>query len=370
MIIILDTNIIFDDWLLNGTQMEILAKLIKKDVHQLWVPQLVIDESSRHFERKCEESRKSIEKMNKILHVLELKPPNFPEPEKARSDYKKKLLKRLKDLDAKILPLPHVKLQMILDRDLDERKPFESSGKGFRDTLIWETILNVCEEHNEDVVLISNDRGYNDLSNEKNNNQRLHEHLLADLEARGIEEKRIKIRRSLREFNNDFSIPMMDNVYREGDDLRGTLAETLDPVRMLNGYKKDAIEQIGEKLPELLSIDPGSIERLSFIDWPGGTRLFSVTDLGNNRISAVIRTSIVFDIKLNVNWEEDIHIIGFRAHKTIIILESQWNQTLKLFSHVLRINLIAEFVFEWDIIDKKAINLDLSQMAFSQNDLT
>lgn len=49
-------------------------------------------------------------------------------------------LKKLKELGFYVLPYPQTGHQKIVDKELQGRKPFSSSKKGYRDSLIWETV--------------------------------------------------------------------------------------------------------------------------------------------------------------------------------------------------------------------------------------
>ena len=98
-------------------------------------------------------------------------------------------------------PVPDVTASKILKRDLSRRRPFievelkqRSVSVGFRDTLIWETILELLGSDRgvEKVLFVTADKGF--LSDDSTS---LHQDLLDDLEERGIDLDRIASARNL-----------------------------------------------------------------------------------------------------------------------------------------------------------------------------
>jgi hypothetical protein len=66
-------------------------------------------------------------------------------------------------MDVATVPLPTVGHQVLLTRALESRKPFdERGGDGYRDALIWHTVLDICRECDGDtqVVFVTNNTNY------------------------------------------------------------------------------------------------------------------------------------------------------------------------------------------------------------------
>jgi hypothetical protein len=51
--------------------------------------------------------------------------------------------------------IPRVSHEEVVKRDLLRRKPFGESGKGYRDTLIWETVLAELRREQSQMALVS-----------------------------------------------------------------------------------------------------------------------------------------------------------------------------------------------------------------------
>ncbi len=87
--------------------------------------------------------------------------------------------KRLVELGIQILPLPATSHEILVDRDLGKRKPFKQ-GSGYRDALIWHSIIDSLDSSVHKLVLVT--QNTDDFSNPKLKNQ-LHDDLLTDLKG-------------------------------------------------------------------------------------------------------------------------------------------------------------------------------------------
>lgn len=145
------------------------------------VPDVVIREAARHFGPAV---AKELAPSTRLLETLRsLGVADLPDLEEVRSAigdpqafYIERLRSRLERHDAVVAPVPEVSQEQILARDLAGRKPFIASGKGYRDALIWETVLELVRSLPEgDVVyLVTKNKG--DFANDDGG-------LAADLDA-------------------------------------------------------------------------------------------------------------------------------------------------------------------------------------------
>ena len=151
---IIDTTTTARDVLLENSAWEKVLALSKRDQLRLVVPEVVLLETARHWEREVierSELPKAVKRIQERLERLKrlgmdidyaLPPP--PEIERIdRAAFTEKLRLRLVSAGAHIAPVPEISVKDVLQRDLDGRRPFQESGKGFRDTLIWETVREV-----------------------------------------------------------------------------------------------------------------------------------------------------------------------------------------------------------------------------------
>jgi hypothetical protein len=72
-------------------------------------------------------------------------------------DYDTELRARLNELGAVIIPVPSVSHQVVLTRALENRRPFDADGRdGYRDVLVWHSLLDVAELGHEAIVFVTN----------------------------------------------------------------------------------------------------------------------------------------------------------------------------------------------------------------------
>jgi hypothetical protein len=107
--------------------------------------------------------------------------------------------KGLRERGVRILPLPKVPHDLLVARDLARRKPFDA-GRGYRDALIWESVLALAEAEPVPIVLVT--------ANAKDfGGDALHAHLMEDVAARGWAASRIVLSRSTKACLDEFVRP-------------------------------------------------------------------------------------------------------------------------------------------------------------------
>jgi len=124
-------------------------------------------------------------------------------------NYSHRLESRLKPINGGILPYPSVTHQLLVERELKDLKPFQPKGTGYRDALIWYSLLEYVKREHRDSVLITSNT--NDFAAHKDNANSMHANLAADLEGTGLT-TRLEIRRSLGQFIDDFVKPVLQKL--------------------------------------------------------------------------------------------------------------------------------------------------------------
>lgn len=174
---VLDTNILVADPHLQGEGFQTLLKSRSALSLRLYIPKVVLQEVVAKYrdnlEEECGKLRRQTDAVRKWLpHLVDVQLPSVAD---ATKDYEAWLLKRLKQLSAKLLPLPDVSHEQVIRRNLERKKPFNDKGAGYRDFLIWRSILPFVRPGK--LVFISNN--VNDYADESKKS--LHPDLLADL---------------------------------------------------------------------------------------------------------------------------------------------------------------------------------------------
>lgn len=179
--IIFDTNILFvtytnyadfNRFKFNTTFENILRKIesyeLEKNIDIL-IPDVVwneiIEQNLASYEQKNEELQNKISK---------IKVPNITFTE-TEINYKEFLLKKIveyrneifnKNININELNLPkNEKFESIIERAYSKRPPFEGkegkSDKGFKDALLWESIIQYRESNNVGMILYTKDKMFN-----------------------------------------------------------------------------------------------------------------------------------------------------------------------------------------------------------------
>lgn len=178
MLVILDTGPFHDNPHASGEIFGLLGDAAAEEIVELLVPEVVIQEVVKQFGERLEKAQNGIKAEGREIRDLvgSFEDPTLLDISEAIEAFEKKLRDRLEALHATVLPLPDLGLQDMLDRDKANRKPF-TGGRGFRDALIWESVLEHLAEHPSDFTLITGNR--NDFG--VKNSDGLHPHLQEDI---------------------------------------------------------------------------------------------------------------------------------------------------------------------------------------------
>lgn len=144
MKIILDTNVITKDYSLQGGRILKLSDAAKKLGYEVLIPEVVVDEIIHQYQEELQEAYhkylKGVRSLGRMgFEVKTATGEDFLE--KTIKEKEKNYLKRLEELGFKILPYPSTKHDEIVKKELCGKKPFANSQKGYRDSLIWGTVL-------------------------------------------------------------------------------------------------------------------------------------------------------------------------------------------------------------------------------------
>jgi hypothetical protein len=166
--LVVDSNVLFDDWLLNGERWQRIVDLVRCGLLHLRVPEIVIQESVRLRTQQATKLANELVRLDprKIHTLLDVDLPDATEIKRntagASERYEADFRARLDGIGAHVLPIPTIDHQTIVSRALACRQPFDKEGKkGYRDTLIWYTILSLCEnlDKNNLIVFVTNNTG-------------------------------------------------------------------------------------------------------------------------------------------------------------------------------------------------------------------
>lgn len=90
----------------------------------------------------------------------------------------------------------------VIRRALIPAKPFVEGGRGYRDAVVWYTIIELVRNSNEDVVFITE----NSTDWSEGKESRFHHSFLEELEGGGLPANRLLLLRNLAEFNRRYTV--------------------------------------------------------------------------------------------------------------------------------------------------------------------
>ena len=339
MIFVLDTSELHDEKRLDGNLLRLflLAKALTKQ--RVCLPAVVIDEHLRASRDAMERSVAAIERDLRVLSRywgrLDLRLPTLDhEYEKWRSS----IADRLRAAGVEVLPYPTTSHESIAARDLKRRKPFSESGKGYRDALIWESVLDLAATSDEQIVFVtSNSKDFAD-------GEALHRDLVSDLDARGLQ-GRVSLALGLSsalEKHLKHMLPPIDHLLRaalergpsEGIDLgKWALQELRDVcphlsvtsasgigdehVQLSMVAKVEAIKvrearrfQTGEVFVEMDLTIKGSLTSTGPVDPFAQTNLSNGWKLVGTLVTAVLRSQSSLRMSVALTFDRDRSVVG------------------------------------------------------------
>lgn len=199
-ILILDTNVLYNDWYMKQAHIVSLEIFVRNDELQIVIPEVVLIELKNKFKYYL---KKHISDLNKSkipfqrLVDFEIKTPSETHLDSLFEKYCQHLDSRLRKLQVEIIRVPNTTHSIILDRIYTCKKPFKKpdlrkdkinfGDQGYKDYLIWESILKHLISKKDNIVFfISNDNAFFN-SNESD----LHEDLYKDLDSLKISRNNI-----------------------------------------------------------------------------------------------------------------------------------------------------------------------------------
>lgn len=197
MRIILDSNIIHKDYHLTGTRIITLSESVTKLGYEVMIPEVVVDEIESQYRSELIETysnfKTSIKRLQSLVDFRAYDQVDLDEIlEEKMSSFYNEYVARLKQLGIRILPYPKTSHKHLVSKELWRKKPFKDSKKGYRDALIWETVIDELKTfyglfpESQIVFLTQNTRDFSD-------NDALHGDLVCELIENNYGENAVKI---------------------------------------------------------------------------------------------------------------------------------------------------------------------------------
>lgn len=275
MLVVFDANVFCADFQMVGNAWRIFMSGFRRVGIEPCIPEIIKDEVGNKFQEELNALAKNAEElMRGASRIVGPKAfDSFPrqhEIQQLCSEYAARLESLIQDHNFALLPYPTVSHKDLVRRALARSRPFKEKGVGYRDAVLWSSILEYLKERRLPIAFVtanSRDFGVG----------RLHNDLVRDLEAIGLSHEHVKFFRSLEELNHSLIIPTL----QELEESRQSLESGAGPLSIS--------DWVAEELPDLLWDDPGIGP---FEPGHGSCRLSKVKEVSSVRIDAVRQVAI------------------------------------------------------------------------------
>lgn len=160
--IVLDTNLFHEHWHLEGADFVALAKIIGNSNSTLLMSELVCSEVENNYTRNRDENIDKLKRLHIKLqdYIIEKKEVSFEyliQP----YDFRKILQDKMKF----VIFFDYQKISHleVVHRALKIIAPFRENEKGYRDTLIWLSLINFLKGKTKDDTVVFITRNYSDF---------------------------------------------------------------------------------------------------------------------------------------------------------------------------------------------------------------
>ena len=243
MNLVLDTSLIYSEGFASSNLFHFILSSAHFLGHQVHVPAVAIDEATAEIAKELEKDKlqavRSLRKWERILAMPlgSLLDGLNPQEEADR------LRTKLEACDS-VLAYPDVPHKELVQWAIQRRKPFDQNGSGYRDSLIWKSVVDLAAIVDSQVVLLACDGDF------KGSDDNLAEDLRADLAKRGLEEDKVVLVRSAKGFVDNYIRPQLREVL-EGDPTDVLPQLKIDPDETIALWVQDEFsgkEWTGEEL--------------------------------------------------------------------------------------------------------------------------
>ncbi|WP_230659336.1 PIN domain-containing protein [Psychrobacter sp. I-STPA10] len=181
-LLVLDANILIKDFWWKSETLEYLQNRMFL-FHSIAIPKLSLDEATAHLIRRAENLKERMDEnssserlIGQYQQLYNKSSKDAETPQELGKRYKQFITVMVQKFDGLIVENSKVDIDTILDRSINRIKPFNKGDKGFRDTILWLSILDMIKDYQRVSFISAN---VNDFAN--GSNDTLHKDLLEEV---------------------------------------------------------------------------------------------------------------------------------------------------------------------------------------------
>ncbi len=347
MLIVLDATTIISAGFGNSALFRFLLLSSEIAGHSIYIPESVIEEVIAKFERelrsKAEKTTTTLRDLGRHIQKFMLTPIYDIDQSQEVNAYSERLHKQLSDAHCTIVPYPDVSHTELLKRAVSRHRPFDDRGSGYRDALIWHSILELTTASNDKIVFVSGDKDFRGANGE------LHANLVMELIQRGQRMDDVTLVDSLGSLLDQHIRPSLHNV--------------IDP------YPAEVLDFLDRNLME--TITTTSNETLSGNVVPAGTldssphedfyvsEVLSSSNLDITDVHEVSEDSYLLrgHVLLDCVFDGYIPKSDTYVYEDLVVLEFDWNKHFSWVETVQPIRCEVEMVVNSPASEKASVDI-------------
>ena len=188
---VLDANTVIAEQYGASAHMRALLSASSAVGFQVHLPKVALEEIAAKYERElsknAKEADKSLSRLSWLLgRSIDSPVDGFDSKEETES-FRERLLSHLGMTESHIIDYPDTPHETLVKRATSRKRPFDDNGSGYRDALIWESVLELAKQVKGPIVLVTKDKDFREESSN------LHGDLIKDLERLGLPEDKVTL---------------------------------------------------------------------------------------------------------------------------------------------------------------------------------
>ena len=307
--IVLDTSALLRDRWLRFVNDPMINESVRTGTIRFAVPDIVVREFGAHCmgvaDAACSALRKALPRASHELAINQFRAHGSAA----------NAMELFTSLGFQVLPVPAVSHDELLRRLFDKRKPFRvgdgpsgCSDLGYRDSLIWHTVLELLQRDPGEVWFITNNERDFYSSNGKRDRLLLHEDLVEDLRGLKLLSERLRLARSIPEFKEAVLTPR----FQARSELIVALESDGELMQILRNAYASALEQLDDYTWESIAdvyhsgipashfgISPDLDMTSMALDQ---LEICNLNEIGGGQLSISTAVPMVADMSIVLNW--------------------------------------------------------------------
>lgn len=354
MQVIIDTNVfVSEEWSLKNVHWTVFWQYIEKSTCEVLVPIVVIEETVNKYRERLQGISSEIWKLQQPLKRLmpEGTLPEMPviDVNVTVSNFRDNFVRELTRRGVEVLPWPTVTHEDLVRRCNQRRRPFGDDDRGYRDALIWGTILErVTAGPGQDTILLTGNgsdffakKAKEMLPGEK---PQLHPHLVEDLKARKVPSEKFRVLPSVADFNQIFAHPTLERLAKWKERLSGGQLGSFQEGLM--EFRQAFTDAITSDLDEILDQQGAEDPSIPYLDDPISVRIDEVLDLIDNSI--LVKTTLEFDVSIDFFMHKSEYYVLHDNRADFWVDDSDWNESYITAQTRRRVEVEASVEFDTD----------------------